>query len=116
MWHFGSKCQRIGALVKANRKWLKVALALEVRKLGPLSLVSKLGEFLIFDSFLDLTDFWLFDVFPIFNNFSYFPIDSLPPLITSISLVANTSLAASTYDDIVVFSIDVSGVAILLKP
>ena len=113
--------------MKVNYKQLKAALALEIRKLGPTSLVSKLGEFPLFDSFLDLANFLpfefpnldnfrLFDNFPIFNNFLSFSIDLLPPSILPTSLAANTLSATSTYDNTVVFSIDVSSVAILLKP
>ena len=58
MWHFGLKYQRIEALVKVNCKRLKTALALGVRKLGPLFLVLKLGKFPSFDKFFpDLIDF-----------------------------------------------------------
>ena len=41
MWHSGSKYQRIGALIKARRKRLKDIPALEVKKLGPASVVLK---------------------------------------------------------------------------
>ena len=66
MWHSKSKYQRIGVLVKANRKWLKADLAFGVKNLGPLSLASKLGEFSLFDGFFafspldfpDLDNFW----------------------------------------------------------
>ena len=52
--------------MKAKRKRLKDNLALGVRKLGPVSVASKLGEFPLFDSFfgfspldfLGLDDFW----------------------------------------------------------
>ena len=64
MWHSGSKCQRIGALVKANHKRLKADLALGVKKLGPASVAPKLGEFPLFDEFFpDLADFRDLDVF-----------------------------------------------------
>ena len=108
--------------MKANRKRLKAALALRVRKLGSLSLALKLGEFPLFDDFLDLANFWdldnfwTFDAFLVFDNFLHFSIDSLPPLMPPTSLTASTLLAASTYNNTVVFSIDVSGAAILLKP
>ena len=39
--------------MKANHKWLKADLALGVRKLGPLFLASKLGEFPLFGGFFD---------------------------------------------------------------
>ena len=58
MWHFGSKYQRIGALIKASRKRLKAVLALEVKNFGPASITSKLVEFLLFDNFFpDLAKF-----------------------------------------------------------
>ena len=63
MWYSGSKYQRIGALVKANHKQLKVDLALGVKKLGPLFLASTLGEFLLFAGFLDLANFQDLDNF-----------------------------------------------------
>ena len=103
-------------------KQLKVALALGVRKLGLLSIVSKLGEFPLFDGFLDLADFWdlddfwTFDVFPVFDNFLHFSIDSSPSLMPLTSLAASILLAANTCNDTIVFSIDVNGAAILLKP
>ena len=43
--------------MKASHKRLKVALALGIRKLEPASLALKLGEFLLFDDFLDLAEF-----------------------------------------------------------
>ena len=62
--------------MKANHKRLKFNLALGVWKLGPLSLASKLGKFLLFDGFFhflpldfpdldnfrDLADFWDLDI------------------------------------------------------
>ena len=65
MWHFGSKYQRIGALAKANRKRLKADLALGVKKLGPLLIESKLGEFPLFGDFFDFSPL----DFPDLNNF-----------------------------------------------
>ena len=66
MWYSGLKYQKIGALVKISHKWLKAVLASEVKKLGPTSVIFKLGKFPIFDyffdflpfDFLDLDDFW----------------------------------------------------------
>ena len=49
--------------MKANYKRLKAALALGVRKLGPLFLALKLGKFPLFDGFLDLANFWDLDIF-----------------------------------------------------
>ena len=113
--------------MKASRKRLKAVLALGVKKFGPASVASKLGEFLFFDEFLDLADFLLFDFpdldnfldldnFPVFDNFLYFLINSPPLSMPPTSSAISISLAASTYNDTVVFSIDVSSVAILLKP
>ena len=65
MWHSGSKCQRIRALVKANYKWLKADLALGVKKLGPPFLASKLGEFPLFDGFFNFSPL----DFPNLDNF-----------------------------------------------
>ena len=133
MWHSGSKCQKIGALVKASRKRLNVSLAPGVRKLGPAFLASKLGEFPLFDSFLDLADFlpsklpdlddfWLSDL-PVFGSTCFDPSlnplpspPTLPNSLAASTLAPSTPLAARTYDDMVVFSIDMSGAAILLKP
>ena len=55
------------------------------------------------------------DDFPVFDDFLYFSIDLLPPSTPPTSLATSTSSAASTCDDTVVFSIDVSSAAILLK-
>ena len=137
MWHSGLKCQRIGALVKINRKRLKADLALGVRKLGPDPVALKLGKIPLLggffdfspldcpdlDNFRDLADFWLSDL-PVFCSTRFDPsLDSSPPppltLPTSSAastLAPSTLLAVSTCDDMVVFSIDVSGAAILLKP
>ena len=129
-----SKCQRIKVSVKANYKRLKAVLALRVKKLGLLCVALKLGKFSLFDNFflhladfwdlnnfsplefLDLDKFWPFDVFLVFNNFPYFSIDLSPSSILPNLSVISISLATSTYNNTVVFSIDVSGVAILLKP
>ena len=110
--------------MKASRKWLKAALALEVKKLGLASLALKLGEFLIFDGFLDLAKFLPFE-FPHLNNFR--PFDDFPdflasssPLLLSpnptISPLPFSTLGFDILGNLVVFSIEVSGVAILLKP
>ena len=56
--------------MKANCKWLKAILMLEVKKLGPFFLMSKLGKFSLFDNFFpDLADFWDLDNFLVFDNF-----------------------------------------------
>ena len=51
--------------MKANRMRLKADLVSRVRKLGPLFLASKLGEFPLFDGFFDfsLLDFLDLDNF-----------------------------------------------------
>ena len=116
MWCFRSKCQRIGPLIKASRKQLKASLTSEVKKFGPSFLVLILGEFPSFDSFLDLNNFQLSDL-PVFGFICFNP---LLPSMSSTSLAINilapsTSLAASTGEDIVVFSINVNDTTILLN-
>ena len=87
----------------------------------------KLGEFPLFDGFFDfslfdlgnfwdLANFWFFDL-PIFG-FTYFNLSpfQMPPIsLAASTLVPSTLLAAKTCDDMVVFSIEVSDTAILLK-
>ena len=115
-------------MVKVNRKRLKTVLTLGVRNFGPSSIALKLSKFPLFDDFFsDLADFWdlnnflVFnnfqdlDNFPVFDNFPFFLINSSPPSTPPTSLAASTSLATNTYNDKVVFSIDISGAAILLK-
>ena len=102
--------------MKANYKQLKAVLLLRIKKFGLFSLASKLDKFLLFDNFFsDLANFWDLDNFLIFDNFPHFSINSSPPSILPISLAASILLASSIYDDTIVFSIDVSSVAILLK-
>ena len=133
MWHFGSKYQRIGASIKANRKRLKAILALGVRKLGPASVAPKLGEFPLFGKFFpDLTNFRDLDVFWPFD-FPDFLACSTPPLNPSTSpspsflpeagLLSSFLLEANLLPlfllgagSLVVFNIEVSEAAILLKP
>ena len=120
--------------MNASRKRLKGDLASGVRKLGPDSLASKLGKFPLFDeifldldNFWDLADFWPFD-FPDFlacstpspPNPSTSPSPSFLPeagLLSSFLLEADLLpsflLGAGS---LVVFNIEVSGAAILLKP
>ena len=151
MWHFGSKCQRIGASVKANHKQLKAVLASGVKNFGPSSVALELIEFLLFDNFFpDLAEFQDLDVFSLFNfsdldnfqdldvfpnflvcstpfpptpNPSISPSPSFFPkagLLSSFLLEANLLpsflLGAGSSSDPVVFSIEVNGAAILLKP
>ena len=133
MWHFGSQYQRIGALVKVSCKRLKAALALGVRKLRPAFVASKLDEFSLFDYFLNLADFrdldvfWPFD-FPDF--LAYFILSSsnpatspLPSFFPKASLLSLFLLEADMLPSfllgaglLVVFNIEVSETAILLKP
>ena len=89
---------------------------LEVKKLSPTSLIANLSKFLLFDGFLDLNNFRLSN----FLVFGFTGFDLSSPSILLISLMANTlalstSLAVSTCNDIVIFSIDMSGAAILLN-
>ena len=151
MWHFGSKCQRIGASVKANRKRLKAVLASEVRNFGPSSVTLEFVKFPLFDDlFLDLAKFRDLNVFSLFDfldldNFrdldvfsdflAYFtpflptltPLTSPSPsflpeagLLLSFLLKADLLplflLGVGSSGDSVVFSIEISGAAILLKP
>ena len=63
--------------MKVNPKWLKTVLALEIKILGWAFLIVNLGEFLLFDNFLDLANFLHFnfpnlDYFWPFNNFLIF--------------------------------------------
>ena len=120
--------------MKASHKRLKAVLALGVRNFGPSSITSKLVEFPLFDNFffdlakfqdldvfllfdfLDLDNFWDLDDFPVFDNFSHFSINLSLLSMSPTSSVVSTSLATSTCNDTVVFSIDVSDAAILLKP
>ena len=97
-------------MIKVNCKQLKAVLALKVKKLSLLILVLKLDKFPLFDNFYsDLADFRDLNNFPVFDNFLHFSINSSPPLTPPVLL------ATSIYDHIVVFSIDVSGTAIILK-
>ena len=103
--------------MNASRKRFKAALALEIRKFGPLSLLLKLGEFSLFDKFFldlanfrDLNNFWPFD-FPDFLAISIPPTLSLP-LPSSTSSLSKFQL----FGGIDVFSIKVSRATILLKP
>ena len=113
-------------MVKVNHKQLKASLALEVRKLKPVFLALNLNEFPLFDSFLELVNFWNSDNFLVFNNFTVFnftnfSINLLLSSILLISLAANillvpsNLLATKIYDNTNIFSIDASDMAILLK-
>ena len=136
MWHFGLKCQRIRASVKASHKQLKAVLASGVKNFGPASVMLELVEFPLFDNFFaDLAKFRDLDVFSLFNfpdldNFLDFlacfilflptpnPLTSLLPsffleadLLSSFLLKANLLLLfllrAGLLGNLIVFSIEV---------
>ena len=118
--------------MNASRKRLKADLASGVRKLGPASVAPKLGEFPLFDEFFpDLADFRDLDVFWPFD-FPDFLACSTPPLNPSTSpspsFLPEAGLLLSfllegdllpffwlTAGSLIVFNIEVSGAAILLK-
>ena len=120
MWHPGSKYRRLGTLMKANHKQLKADLASGVRKLGSLFLALKLGEFQLFDDFFDfspldfpdLDNFQDFDVFWPFDFSDFIPSPSTPSLPSPSSTSSEIDLSGG----VTVFSIEVSGAAILLNP
>ena len=118
MWHFRSKCQRIGASIKASHKRLKVVLASKVRNFGSAFIAPKLDEFSFFDNFfLDLADFRNLDNFLPFE-FLDFLVISLLPLTLNLSTLLSPTFSCSGVNfssNIVVFSIEVSGATILLK-
>ena len=119
--------------MNASHKRLKADLASGVRKLGPDSVAPKLGEFPLFDEFFpdladfrDLDVFWPFD-FPDFltcstppSNPSILPSPSFLPeagllslFLLEADLLPSFLLGAGSF---VVFNIEVSRAAILLKP
>ena len=114
--------------MKASLKQLKILLALGDKKLDLTFVTLKLGKFLLFDGFFDfllfdfddfwdLANFWLSDL--LVFGFIYF--DLLSPSMSATLSIASTLTpstlsAVSIYDDIVIFSIDISGATILLKP
>ena len=103
--------------MKANYKQLKTILVSEVKKLNLFFLALKLGEFLFFNNFfLDLANFQDLNNFLAFNNFPHFSINSSLSSMPSTSLAANTLLAISMCDKIIVFNIDISDATILLRP
>ena len=111
-------------MIKASHKQLKATLALGVKKLSPIYLASNLRKFPLFNSFLDLVDFSLYDFLGLDNFLVFsstnFLINLLPSLISlnllmvSILLVLSILLVANICDDIIVFNIVVNGRAILL--
>ena len=127
--------------MNASRKRLKADLASGVRKLGPVSLASKLDEFPLFGGFfdfspldfLDLNDFWdLADFWPFdFPDFLAYSTPSppnpstslLPSFLPEAGLLSSFLLEAYLLPSflleaglLVIFNIEVSGAAILLKP
>ena len=145
MWHFGSKCWRIGNFVKASHKRLKAVLALEVKNFGLFSVVLKLVKFPLFDNFFpNLAKFQTLDVFSLFDfpdldDFSEFlacstPFSPIPnqlalplPLffleagllllfLLKADLLPLFLLGASLLGDLIVFGIEMSEAIILLKP
>ena len=88
--------------MNASRKWLKVFLALGVRKLG-----SSIAP--IFGTRVEFLDFSFLDKF----TTVLLVLPSTPT--TSLSSALN-AFRADSLDDLVVFNRKVSGVAILLKP
>ena len=114
IWHSGSKYQRIRALVRANYKQLKAALALRVKKLGSLFLMSKLGEFPLFNGFLDLANFCNLDIFWHFDLPNFLIIFTLLTLLSRSPSPISTKINLSS--GAAVFSIEVSRAAILLNP
>ena len=148
MWHSKSKCRRIGASIKASRKWLKASLAPGVRKLGLASVTLKLGKFplfdgffgflpLDFDNFQDLANFFDFSDFltcfiPSPPNLSILPLPSffsetsllplflleaglLPSFFLEAGLLPLFFLRAGSLGYPIIFNIEVSEAAILLK-
>ena len=134
MWHSGSKYQRIGVSVKANRKRLKDVLASGARNFDPFSVALELVEFPLFDNFFpDLDNFRDLDVFSDFLacsiSFPPTPTPSTSPspsffpeaglllsFLLEADLLPSFLLGADSLGNPVVFSIEVSGAAILLKP
>ena len=127
--------------MKANLKRLKAALASGVKKLGPDSVALKIGKFLLFavffdflpldlDNFRDLANFSLFnflDFLACSTSLLSNPPTSLSPLffpeacllsffLLEADPLPTFLLGAGLLGDQVIFNIEVSGVAILMKP
>ena len=112
--------------MKASHKRLKAILASGVRNFGLSSVALKLVKFPLFDNFfLDLAEFQELDVFLLFDFFDLdnFPdflvcFTLFPPIPNLSTLLSPTSshLGVDFSDDTVVFSINISEDAILLKP
>ena len=99
--------------MKASYKQLKAILALGIKIFALAFILPKLSKFPIFDNFFpDLADFWdLNDFFDFLKNF-------LPPLTPNLLILPSPTLSHSKVKlsgNIIVFSIEVSRTAILLK-
>lgn len=119
MWHSRLNVKKIGTLVKTNHNWLKIVLALKIKKLYLAFLALKLGELPFFDIFfLDLAKFWDLDNF-MFVNVPDFLANSLLLLISNLFTSPSpipSYLEIDFFSDTVVFSIEVNTATILLKP
>ena len=95
-------------LINACFKWLKASLALGVKKIGsPIALIVGIRvEFpdLLFFDFLDLDEFLIVSLTLL-----------LPPP-TTLLLPALNVFRVNFSDDLIIFNIKVSDIAILLKP
>ena len=65
--------------MKTNHKRLKTILALEVSKLGPASLAPKLKRILLFDGFLDLANYPLYNYSDLNNFLDFLAYSTLLP-------------------------------------
>ena len=114
----------------ASRKQLKAVLASKVKNFGLISIAPKLCEFSLFNNFfLDLANFWDLnnfspfkfydlDKFWLFNFLNFLVIFSLLSISNSSTLLSPipSHLGVNFFDNIVVFSIEMSRITILLKP
>ena len=98
----------------------------KVKKLDFVSVISKLDKFLLFDNFFfnlakfwDLNNFLSFEFLDLNNflifGFRNFSINLLLSLLLSILLAISTLLVINIYNNIIVFSINLSNVVILLN-
>ena len=102
--------------MKASYKQFKAILVFKVKKLDPAFVTPKLDKFLLFDNFLDLTNFLLFD-FSNLNNFWPFNFFEILAnfILLSLPLLNLTNLSLSFFisgsdmsGDLFVFNIEVS--------
>ena len=112
--------------MNASNKQLKAILMLKMRKLSLAFIIPKLGEFSLFNNFYpNLVKFWDLDNFLLFKfldlnsflifGFTHFSINLSLPLILPTLLAISILLVSSICNDIGVFSIDISDIAILLN-